>query len=215
MNKNNLIRFLGSFVLLPVATASMPLGNITKDNSISQFPQAVLSLQPNIEANSLFAFNQVEDEKAKDLSAKALAIDTYFKEHDMPLEGMGKKMVEEAEKNGIDWNLVAAISVRESTGGIHACIGATHSFLGWGSCKINFKSDEEAIEVVSSNLGGNDPDTDQHYANTTTYEKLRKYNSYIKRYPEQVMKIMDDIQANLVEEIPKNENQTLTKINNV
>ena len=82
---------------------------------------------------------------------------------------------------------------------------------------INYEleEDEEAIEVVSSNLGGNDPDTDQHYANTTTYEKLRKYNSYIKRYPEQVMKIMDDIQANLVEEIPKNENQTLTKINNV
>ena len=35
----------------------------------------------------------------------------------MPLLGLGKKMVIEAEKNNLDWRLLPAISVIESTGG--------------------------------------------------------------------------------------------------
>jgi len=104
-------------------------------------------------------------------------------------------MVEEAEKNGIDWRLLPAIAVRESTGGKHACKKVKNSFFGWGSCKINFKSTEEAIEVVAKNLGGNNPNTDHHYAGKTTKEILQKYNppSVVPRYAEQVMNIMDTI----------------------
>ena len=35
----------------------------------------------------------------------------------MPLFGMGMKMCKEAEKNELDWRLLPAIAVRESTGG--------------------------------------------------------------------------------------------------
>ena len=71
--------------------------------------------------------------------AKAEAIDNYFKTYDMPLVGTGAKMVEEAEKNDLDWRLLPAIAVRESTGGKSACQKATFNAFGWGSCKISFK----------------------------------------------------------------------------
>ena len=197
MNNKKLIRFVESFVLLPIMTASMPISNITKDNyDFTQVPQIVLSQKQNIEANGLLAFNQVIGQRTDNLESKADAIDAFYKEHNMPLEGMGMKMVEEAQKNDLDWRLLPAISVIESTGGKFACKKATHSFMGWGSCKINFKSDEEAIEIVAKNLGGNNPNTDQHYADKTTKEILQKYNSVIPHYAEKVMEVMDEIGEN-------------------
>ncbi|MFZ2205304.1 MAG: hypothetical protein WAV23_01820 [Minisyncoccia bacterium] len=194
MQNKKLIGFLEAIILMPMMTVSVSAGNIPKVNTDNVSPKIVLS-QKNISANGLLAFNQVVDQKAEILKIKALAIDTYFKEHGMPLEGMGMKMVQEAEKNDIDWRLLPAISVRESTGGLHACKKVKFSFMGWGSCKINFKSNEESIEIVARNLGGNNPNTDHHYADKTTKQILQKYNppSIVPHYAEQVIKIMDNI----------------------
>lgn len=179
---------------MPMMSVSMSSGNVPKGPVITETPQVVLSQQMNKGFNGLLAFNQAEDQKAdKTLEAQAKAIDAYFKAHDMPLEGTGMKMAVEAQKNNIDWRLLPAIAARESTGGKHACKKVAHSFMGWGSCKISFKSDEEAIEIVANNLGGNNPNTDQHYAGKTTKEILRKYNSVIPKYVTQVITIMDEI----------------------
>lgn len=163
--------------------------------STSQF---VLSQKLNIELESplsLFVYNQVEDEKAQILQIKAKAIDTYFLERDMPLAGMGMKMALEAEKNNLDWRLLAAVAVRESTGGKFECKKVTNNPFGWGSCKIGFESDEQAIEIVALNLGGNNPKTARHYDDKTTIQILRAYNppSVVLRYAEQVMSIMSKI----------------------
>ena len=179
----------------PVAQATL---NVMQD---SLAPQTVLSQKLNI-ADNFFTFYNGEDELAEaeaearaQKAQKAEAIDAYFEAYGMPLAGTGMKMVEEAEKNDIDWRLLPAIAVRESTGGKHACKGATYNSFGWGSCKINFKSNEQAIETVARNLGGNNPNTDHHYAGKTTLQILQKYNppSIVKRYAQQVMAIMDDI----------------------
>ena len=196
MQNKKLIRFVESFLLMPIATLSVPFSNIPRtDFDLTQTPQIVLSQKQNIEANGLFAFNNEVDQKAEILKVKANAIDTYFKEHEMPLEGTGMKMATEADKNGLDWRLLPAIAVRESTGGVHACKKVTHSFFGWGSCKIGFDSDDEAIEVVAKNLSGNDPDTAHHYSGKTTKEILQKYNppTIVPHYADQVMKIMNEI----------------------
>lgn len=139
-----------------------------------------------------------EDEAAlaeATIQAKADAIDSYFKGKGMPLAGTGKKMVLEAEKNGLDWRLVAAISVRESTGGKQACIRVPNNAFGWGSCKIGFKTMDAAIETVARNLGGNNPKTATHYDNKSTLEILRAYNppSIVPKYAEQVIAIMNTI----------------------
>lgn len=195
MNKNNLIRFAQSIMFLPfMAGTTVPLGSIIL-NATQDTTQTVFIQKENIEANGLLAFNQVLDQKAKDLKTKAEAIDSYFELRNMPLFGMGMKMVQEAEKNDLDWRLLPAIAIRESTGGKNDCIKATNNPFGWGSCKIGFDSVEEAIEIVAKNLGGNNPNTAKHYDDKTTDQILKAYNppSIIPNYVKQVKSIMKAI----------------------
>ena len=177
---------------------TVPLGSIVLNATEDTSQTTVFIQKQNIEAGRILAFNQVlaqAADKAKDLKAKAEAIDSYFKLHDMPLYGTGEKMVKEAENNDLDWRLLPAIAVRESTGGKFDCKKAENNPFGWGSCKISFDSLDEAIETVAMNLGGNNPSTERHYADKTTKQILRAYNppSIVPHYAEQVMKIMDDI----------------------
>jgi hypothetical protein len=176
--------------MLPVITSSFSLGSLQ-----NQAPQNVLAQKVNMEAKGSLALNQVIEAEAELLNAKAEAIDAYFRERNMPLAGTGKLMVVEAEKNGLDWRLLPAIAVRESTGGKFACKKVTYSYFGWGSCKINFKSHDHAIETVARNLGGNNPKTAHYYDDKTTIEILRTYNppSIVPRYAEQVVSIMNAI----------------------
>ena len=208
MNKNNLIRFAQSLVLLPFMAGTLPFGNIPKVSPIAteETTQIVFAQKENIgEAEGILAFNQALDQKAKDLKIKAEAIDSYFKSRSMPLFGMGMKMAEEAEKNNLDWRLLPAIAFRESTGGKYGCVKVKHNPFGWGSCKIGFDSYEEAVETVAKNLGGNNPKTARHYADKNTEEILKAYNppSIIPNYVKQVKAIMDDIgEENIIPDTP-------------
>ncbi len=124
---------------------------------------------------------------------RAAKIDAYFAKRNMPLEGYGAKMVEEAFKNDLDWRLLPAIAIRESTGGKFACQNNPNPF-GWGSCKIKFKSFDESIEVVAKNLGGNNPGTEYYYKDKTIEEKLAFYNSVIPAYTAEIFEFMDLIE---------------------
>jgi len=170
---------LHSFVALPLLVSS-----------IAGINPNVAEVATNISGTSIMS-----EEISSDLlvSTEAKKIDAYFADRDMPLEGYGEVFVREARKNNLDPFLLAAISVRESTGGKFACKSVTHSFLGWGSCKINFESPEKAIEIVSWNLGGNNPRTASFYAGKSTKEILKAYNppSVVAEYAYQVMDIME------------------------
>ncbi len=183
-----------SFIILPVLSiSSMPVGAASQAVVNVVNPPSFISFEQHNKTAAL-AINAI-DREIEERKAKAEAIDSYFKNHDMPLAGTGMKMVLEAEKNDLDWRLLPAIAVRESTGGKFACKKVTFSAFGWGSCKINFKSHDQAIETVARNLGGNNPKTSHHYDEKTTKEILRAYNppSIVPRYAEQVMSIMDTI----------------------
>ena len=196
MKNQKLIRFVEALILLPMVSMSGGVGNIPAPNyDINQASPFVFLQKQNNPALNLFAFNQAVDEDAQNRRLKADAIDAYFQERDMPLAGYGMKMVLEAEKNGLDWRLLPAIAVRESTGGKYECKRVENSSFGWGSCKINFSSNEEAIETVALNLGGNNPNTAKYYENKTTEQILRAYNPphIIPRYVHQVMSIMKAI----------------------
>ncbi|MBU0999089.1 glucosaminidase domain-containing protein [Patescibacteria group bacterium] len=198
MKNKNLIRFVQSLIFLPVMTMTLPFGNAYNTGINSGISQNVLAKQINITSFGMLAINQAVDPEVEILKAKvqkAEFIDAYFKERDMPLEGTGAKMVEEAEKNNLDWRLLPAIAIRESTGGKFDCKKVSNNAFGWGSCKISFKSNEEAIEVVAKNLGGNNPNTAHHYDNKTLKQILQAYNppSVVPRYAQQVMSIMNAI----------------------
>jgi hypothetical protein len=136
----------------------------------------------------------VFSEPEETLLSKAEKIDDYFKEHKMPLEGFGEEMVKAAEKNGLDWRLLPAISVQESTGGKQACRSVSFNPFGWASCKIGFKSYKDAIHSVAAHLGGRIETTASYYADATTEEILHHYNgSVVPSYPREVLAIMKTI----------------------
>lgn len=126
---------------------------------------------------------------------KADIIDSYFKERKMPLHGSGMTFVLVAEKYGLDYRLLPAIGIRESSGGKAAC---GYNAFGWGSCKLhNFNSYEEAIESLGRNLGGANANTSRYYAGKSTYDKLYHYNgTVLPTYPDEVLAIMKMIDIN-------------------
>ena len=170
-----------SLVLIPMLTTSLSFGGLRVES-----PQSASAVE-KVSTDASLALKET----------KAALIDEYFQKYNMPLAGRGMKMVEEAEKNELDWRLLAAISVRESTGGKKACTKVKNNPFGWGSCKIGFESMDKAIETVAHNLGGNNPKTARHYDSKTTREILNAYNppSIVPKYTDQVISIMNKIGA--------------------
>lgn len=198
MFKNNLIRFVHSLALLPLLTGTVSI-LATIPSSYPENPEIVLSQKQNIEALHLLSFNQTIESETKKITEisklRAEAIDAYFDFYEMPLSGTGEIMVQMAEKYNLDWRLLPAIAVRESTGGKFACKKATYNSFGWGSCKVNFESNEHAIETIAKNLAGQNPNTAEHYKGKDTEGILLAYNppSIVPRYVPQVMAIMEKI----------------------
>lgn len=187
MSSTKLHSITRSFIIVPLVATAVSFNAFTA--SVNEAIAPMISNKVEVSAEE--AKLQVEREE------KAAKIDTYFSERNMPLAGNGMKMVLEAEKNNIDWRLIPAIAVRESTGGRHACKSVTYSPFGFGSCKINFKSWDHAIEIVATNLGGNNPRTAKAYGGKTTRGKLEAYNppSVVPTYADEVFAIMNKIEG--------------------
>lgn len=171
--KNKTIQFVRGLVLIPFLTTGSPLAMFN--------------------TNFAFVSNKAEkSEQASTLAMNAKKIDAYFAKRNMPLEGYGAKLAKAALDNDIDWRLLPAIAIKESTGGKFACY---NNPFGWGSCGIKFKSFDEAIEIVAMNLGGNNPKTEYYYKDKTITEKLWHYNtSVIPTYTKEILKFMELIE---------------------
>lgn len=137
------------------------------------------------QSNDTVATIEVVDNRAE-------IIDNYYKERNMPLEGYGLKMVEVADKYNLDWRLLPAITIRETSGGKYMCKNpkAQNNPFGWGSCKIGFESIDNSIDTVAYKLS-----TLPVYKGKSTSEILYYYNgTVVKTYPEEVLRIMDSLQ---------------------
>ena len=185
MSSTNIKTILRSFIVVPMIATSLSLSAFTA--GVDQF----VASQSDDQALSV-------KDKALQLEReeRAAKIDEYFANGNMPLAGYGMKMVTEAEEHGLDWRLIPAIAVRESTGGLYACKKATYSAFGWGSCKISFKSYDHSIEVLAMNLGGDNPKTSRYYDNKSIEQILKTYNppSVVPKYADQVIAIMNKIE---------------------
>lgn len=158
--------------------------------SIFKTPKAEAEVASASDFAAIQATAEREAQAVEERARKAAVIDSYFKKRGMPLAGYGAKMVDEAEANGLDWRLLPAIALRESSGGKHAC---NNNPFGWGSCKIGFRSVNEAIETVAWNLGGNNPDTADYYDGDIR-DMLGQYNGgAVRNYPKQVLRIMEKL----------------------
>lgn len=134
-------------------------------------------------------FSELNEDLNNLLDERALRLDNYFEKYNMPLRGYGEKFIQVADECKMDWRLLPAISVQESTGGKYMRL---NNPFGWGSAKIGFKDFEEAIEIVGKNLCGLNEKTAHYYRNKNTYQKLWSYNGSVNHsYPSRVMAIME------------------------
>ncbi|MEK7569634.1 MAG: hypothetical protein AAB500_01970 [Patescibacteria group bacterium] len=198
MKSQKFIRFVESFILLPAITISGSLGSFPPGGSIAATSQIVFSQKLNNVTEIALAPEQVVDFEAelrREREEKATAIDRYFRVRSMPLAGLGMKMVLEAERNDLDWRLIPAIAIRESTGGKYECKKVENNPFGWNSCKTGFDSYDHAIEIVAMNLSGSNPNTRKAYAGKSTEGILKAYNPphIVANYASQVMRIMNKI----------------------
>lgn len=86
--------------------------------------------------------------------ARPKIIENFFQGYKSPLTNYAKIIVEVSDKRGLDWRLLAAISMQESNGGVKV-IKDSHNPFGYGIYKgltLKFSSWEEAIERVGRAL---------------------------------------------------------------
>lgn len=185
-------RSLQSFVVFPILATSFTFGQFDLSGKIPTV--AVLSTFQNGHL-SLGS----DDNHDAEFEAKVKRVEEYFASKNLPIASHAEKLVIEAEKNGLPWTMLAAITMRESTGYKFACKTSPYSGFGWGGCQIKFDSIDHAIETVARNLGGHNPKTAHYYAGKTPEQILRKYNSVIPNYPKEVFAIMQAIENTSVE----------------
>jgi Mannosyl-glycoprotein endo-beta-N-acetylglucosaminidase len=129
------------------------------------------------------------------VDARAVKIDAYFAKNDLPLTGYGYAFVETADKYDLDYRLLPAIAMRESTGGKFACPNDEHNVFGWASCKRTFESYENSIDSVGAHLSGNIKSTAGYYKTKSIPAKLKRYNSVIPAYTNEIYSIMNKIEG--------------------
>lgn len=187
MEKINVKRSLQSFVVLPILATNL----ILTPTAFNKIP--TVAVLANVQNRPLV--EDISDKQQKDIDEKAAKIDLYFSSFGSPLAGHGHKFVIEAQKNNIPWNLLASIGMAESTG-CKFIVEKTNNCFGWGSGKIKFDSLDEAIEVISSHLGGNRPTTAHFYADKDVDGILKAFNPPIiaPRYIKIVKSVMSTIE---------------------
>ncbi len=187
MKKQKIIRYLQSFLAIPMLVVTIPLTGVTTPITLATKTPIVVT-----EKNSVVTTQEEINRKEK-----ANLINTFFAKNEAPLEGYGMEFVVAAEKNNIDWRLLPAIAMRETTGGKYSCKNpkAPNNNFGWFSCRKGFKSIDQSIQFISMTLGGNNLNSKYYHNKMTTKQILKKYNPdyIIPGYSNQVIQIMEMI----------------------
>ncbi len=188
MNKIN--NRLHSFILLPLLLANMQAPEFFNKPLISD--QVVESLGMNFQ-------NLSNDAVVISLDPRAEKIDAYFAQWDLPLSGHGAGMVAASDKYGIDWRLLPALAMLETTGGKNLCGDGTNlNAFGYGSCQIHFSTFEESFEAVAKTVSGNGKNTSHLYKGKTVEEILEVYNppeveGIMPGYHKKAIRVMTEI----------------------
>jgi hypothetical protein len=191
--KNYTKNTLNSFILLPLLLGNMSapaLVNTTDTETAS--PKSSFSLNLEIFDTNKNVTTVVDERAAK--------IDAYFSKWDLPLSGYGAKMVAAADKYGIDWKILPALAMLETTGGKNLCENnGNKNAFGFGGCSIYFKTFEEAFDAVAKTISGNGEKTAHLYTGKTVEEILEVYNppeteGITPGYHNKAFRIMSDIE---------------------
>ncbi len=106
----------------------------------------------SISASSAVLARNENFDARNDMRAKAL--ENVFKKYNSPLVSEAKAYVELADKHGIDWKLLPAISGLESSFGVHLMPNSYNAY-GWGGGHIYFESWSDGIDKILASLKKN------------------------------------------------------------
>lgn len=131
-----MLQIMCVFVVAVLAALTLP----QKAQASIAVPSAVLTMPTDLQIRA-------DDHRAQILR-------DYLNAHNSPLAPYAENFVAEADKNNLDWRLVAAISGLESSFGVHI---PPDSYNGWGFGVYGdnvrkFGSWDEGIAVVSKSL---------------------------------------------------------------
>ena len=118
-------------------------------------PAAIIMVFAMVFGNPIFAgIPATNAQNIAEKQVKVRALEAFFEKYKSPLKPHAETFVDVADKYGIEYTLLPAISCMESTCG-KFMIPQTYNPFGWGIYGTNyiaFKSFDEAIEVVGSVL---------------------------------------------------------------
>ncbi len=117
---------------------------------------------------------------------RASRLEAFFHTYHCPAPFLVSDYLTAADVYSIDYRLLPAVSVRESTCGRHARL---NNRWGWDSARTGFVSLAHGIHYVARQLA-----LGQSYRGKSLEEKLRAYNPN-PQYPEEIRKLMREIES--------------------
>jgi len=115
-------------------------------------------------------------------------LETFFQSFGCPAPHYATEYLGAADTYAIDYRLLPAISVLESTCGVHERL---NNRWGWASARKGFSSFRAGLEYIAHQLANG-----RYYKNKTLEEKVHMYNPR-PQYAQQLEKLMSKIDAAL------------------
>lgn len=97
---------------------------------------------------------QYLETKPLNLDPRVVKLRNFFQSNNSPLSEYAPVFIQEADRYGLDWRLLPAITGVESTYGQFIPYNSFNAY-GWGGGKISFSNWQESISVVSFSLATN------------------------------------------------------------
>ena len=117
---------------------------------------------------------------------RASKLEAFFHSYNCPAPFLAAEYVAAADANSIDYRLLPAVSVRESTCGRHARF---NNRWGWNSAKSGFATLVHGIHFIARELASG-----KYYRGKSLEGKLRMYNPN-PAYPREIRKLMQEIES--------------------
>lgn len=166
--------------------------------AVSIFPQTTEASAKQA-GSSAALLNPIPQIKTVTTDNRVLALQAIFKKYNSPLEPYAQDFVSEADKYGVDWKLLPAITGLESTYG-NAYLEGTYNVYGWGGGLIGFKNWDDGIDTVMKALK-----TQYMAKGAQTVYQIGPIYSESPTWAVRVNNFMNEIEAEYVEQ----SNQTL------
>jgi hypothetical protein len=126
-----------------------------------------------------------------DTDSRCQALRNLFLRYQSPLAKVALVFVQTADSHKLDWRLLPAIAMVETSGGKH---GMPNNVFGWNSGRTRFKSVEAGIAFVAGRFTRS-----PIYRGQTAMGIILKYNPAKKAYPPKVTRFMLEMSTDPVE----------------